>query len=234
MAERIWFVVPAAGASRRLGGAMPKQYLRIAGRTVLEHALGPLLAHAAIAAGAVVIAEDDLHWAGLPEAVRSRVVVAPGGRERADSVLSGLRALESAAPEDWVLVHDAARPCLAGGDLDRLIGQCRPDPVGGLLATPVTDTLKRSGDDQRVLETVAREGLWQAQTPQMFRQGLLLQALTGALAAGECPTDEAAAVERMGLRPRLVEGSTFNIKITRAADVEFAARVLASRPGEST
>ncbi len=224
--------MPAAGASRRLGGAIPKQYLSIGGRTVLEHALGPLLAHRSIVAGAVAIAEDDPHWAKLPDGIRSRVTVAPGGRERADSVLSGLRALESAAPDDWVLVHDAARPCLSAQDLDRLIGQCRTDAVGGLLAMPVADTLKRSGDDGRVLETVAREGLWQAQTPQMFRQEVLLQALIGAIADGERPTDEAAAIERMGLRPLLVEGSPFNIKITRVADVEFAAQVLKSRSGD--
>ena len=176
----------------------------------------------------VVLAEGDTEWATLPAGVRARLATAAGGAERCDSVLSGLRAL-AADEDDWVLVHDAARPCLAREDLARLVEACRGDDVGGLLAVPVADTLKRSGDDQRVLGTVPRERLWQAQTPQMFRHGVLRAALERALAAGDRPGDEATAMERAGHAPLLVEGSPFNIKITRPADLAFAAEVLASR-----
>ena len=221
-------MVPAAGASRRVGGEIPKQYLPLCGSTVLEHALSALLGCAAIAGGVVVLAAGDGHWAGLPASLRSRVRTAPGGRERCHSVYSGLRALD-AAEDDWVLVHDAARPCVDPLDLGRLLDACRDDPVGGLLALPITDTLKRAGQEGRVLGTVPRECLWRAQTPQMFRHGPLTRALEAAIEAGEVPSDEAAAMERIGLSPLLVAGSPFNIKITHAADLEFAATVLASR-----
>jgi 2-C-methyl-D-erythritol 4-phosphate cytidylyltransferase len=230
-AERIWFVVPAAGASRRMASDSPKQYLRIGGRTILEHALAPLLARTDLAGGVVTLAADDSNWPGLPEALRARVAVAPGGAERCESVLSGLRALAGAREGDWVLVHDAARPCLDPADLERLIAECRQDPIGGLLAVPLADTLKRGDEGARVLETVPREGLWRAQTPQMFRCGRLVQALEAALAAGERPTDEAAVIERLGLRPRLVRGSPLNVKVTLPEDLAFAASVLDSRAG---
>ncbi len=233
-AERLWFVVPAAGTSRRMGSELPKQYLRISGRPVLEHALAPLLARRDLAGGVVVLATADAYWSSLPEPLRARVAIAPGGAERCDSVLSGLRALADARQQDWVLVHDAARPCLSAGELDRLITECRSDPVGGLLAVPLADTLKRGDDGARVLETVPREGLWQAQTPQMFRHGRLVQALEAARAAGEQPTDEAAAMERLGLRPRLVRGSPLNVKVTHAEDLAFAEGVLNSRAGGAT
>jgi len=210
---------------------VPKQYLRIAGRTILEHALAPLLARSDVAGGVVTLAADDQYWPGLPAGLRAQVAVAPGGVERCESVLSGLRALARASEGDWVLVHDAARPCLDAADLERLITECRLDAVGGLLAVPLADTLKRGDDDTRVLDTVPREGLWRAQTPQMFRHGRLVQALEAALAAGERPTDEAAAIERLGMRPRLVRGSSLNIKVTHAEDLAFAASVLESRAG---
>lgn len=231
MPNRAWFVVPAAGASRRMGGSTPKQYLPLAGRTVIEHALAPLLATPALAGGVVAIAADDPHWHGLPAALRARVLTVTGGAERCRSVLNGLLALATtAADDDWVLVHDAARPCLTVTDLERLIAACADDEVGGLLAAPVADTLKRAADtDARVVETVARDGLWRALTPQLFRLGLLRRALESALAAGVAPTDEAEAVERLGLRPRLVEGSAQNLKITHPADLELAERLLQQR-----
>lgn len=232
MQDRLWFVVPAAGASRRMDGELPKQYREIAGRTLLEHVLATLLGHAAIAGGVVALAAGDAWWDRLPASLRTRVSVAPGGAERFESVLAGLRALTQAAPADWVLVHDAARPCLSRGELDRLIGECREDAVGGLLAVPVADTLKRGGDDGRVLGTLPREGVWRAQTPQMFRHGRLVQALEAALAAGEQPTDEAAAIECLGLRPRLVRGSALNVKVTLPEDLAFAEWVLRSRGEE--
>jgi 2-C-methyl-D-erythritol 4-phosphate cytidylyltransferase len=229
MAARIWFVVPAAGASRRLGRPVPKQYLELGDRRVLEHSLHLLLSHSSVTGGAVVLSSDDTEWPTLPAELRNRVATAVGGRERCHSVLSGLRALSSAAEDDWVLVHDAARPCLAAADLSRLIDACSGDAVGGLLALPLTDTLKLEGVAGRVGQTLPRERLWRAQTPQMFRRGQLTSALEQAIAAGETPGDEAAAVERLGLKPLLVEGSPLNIKITHPADLEFAASILANR-----
>jgi 2-C-methyl-D-erythritol 4-phosphate cytidylyltransferase len=226
---RIWFVVPAAGASRRLGGPVPKQYQPLAGRCVIEHTLEVLLSHASMAGGVVALSADDTQWPTLPAALRDRVATTVGGRERCHSVLEGLRALSSAGPEDWVLVHDAARPCLGLADLTRLIDTCSGDAVGGLLALPVADTLKLEDGLGRVGKTVPRERLWRAQTPQMFRLGLLTSALDQAIGDGEQPGDEAAAIERLGLRPLLVEGSPLNIKITHPADLAFAAHVLAGR-----
>ena len=228
MAARIWIVVPAAGASRRVGGPVPKQYLQLLGRSVLEWSLRTLLDHPAIEGGVVALADGDDDWNRLPAALRGRVTTTTGGRERCDSVLSGLRAL-AAGNDDWVLVHDAARPCLDPQDLSRLIDACQDDAVGGLLAVPVADTLKRAGKGERVAATVAREGLWRAQTPQMFRLAALRAALEAALAAGEAPGDEATAMERAGHAPLLVEGSPFNIKITRPADLAFAEGVLRTR-----
>jgi 2-C-methyl-D-erythritol 4-phosphate cytidylyltransferase len=224
MAPRLWFVVPAAGASRRMGTGIAKQYLPCRGRTVLEWALAPLLAHARLAGGVVALAADDTGWSRLPAALRERVATTIGGRERADSVLAGLRALPADAG-DWVLVHDAARPCLPRADLDRLIEACEDDAVGGLLALPVADTLKRA-DGPRVAATVAREGLWRAQTPQMFRRGLLERALVASADAGLPPTDEAGAVERLGERPLLVEGSAQNVKVTRPTDLALVEACL--------
>lgn len=231
MRERIWIVVPAAGASRRLSRHVPKQHLEIAGRTVLEHALAPLLAHASVAGGVIVLAPGDEAFGRLPASMQQRLTVAAGGRERCHSVRAGLAALAAATANDWVLVHDAARPCLPREDLERLIDACLDDPVGGLLAVPVADTLKRAASDSRVGSTAPRDGLWRAMTPQMFRFGVLVRALDEAIAAGHAPDDEAAAIERLGLQPRLVEGSPVNIKVTHPADLEFAALVLEARVG---
>lgn len=149
-----------------------------------------------------------------------------------DSVLAGLRTLQArAAADDWVLVHDAARPCLQGNDVDRLMNELRDDAVGGLLAAPVVDTLKRADDGGRSAQTVPREKLWRALTPQMFRRDVLLRALEGAVANGMAVTDEAQAVEALGLRPRLIAGDADNIKITLPEDVHRAARILRSRSG---
>lgn len=222
MSERIWFVIPAAGVSSRFGGPVPKPYLRIAGRSLLEHALRAMLRCPGVAGGVVVTNARDRRWSRLPAALRRRVTTAPGGPLRAGSVLSGLRALSMAAPADWVLVHDAARPCLPDRDLAALLAACRHDRVGGLLALPVTETVKQSDDGRHSSRSVARDGLWRAQTPQLFRYGLLLRALTRAVDGGFAPTDEAAAIENLGLRPLLVEGSSLNIKVTRPADLALA------------
>jgi 2-C-methyl-D-erythritol 4-phosphate cytidylyltransferase len=209
---------------------VPKQYLPLAGGTVIEWALAPLLAHPGCAGIAVALARDDQRWATLAVARDARIRTTVGGGERAESVLAGLRALSGlAAQNDWVLVHDAARPCLSSEDLQRLIEAVRDDEVGGLLATPVVDTLKRSDADKRVLETVARAALWRALTPQMFRYAALVQALTQAAERGVAVTDEAQAIEMLGLHPRLVAGDTDNIKITMAADLQRAQQILLRR-----
>lgn len=211
-------------------GALPKQYLRLAGRSVLEWSLAPLLARDDCAGVVVVLASGDQHWAKLGVARDTRVRTAIGGGERADSVRAGLLALkDEMGADDWVLVHDAARPCLDANELTALIQRVQGDDVGGLLASPLVDTLKRSEDANRVSETVSRAGLWRAMTPQMFRYGILTRALAQAAQGGVAVTDESQAVELLGLRPLLVEGSADNIKVTVAEDLQRAARILAMR-----
>jgi 2-C-methyl-D-erythritol 4-phosphate cytidylyltransferase len=228
--SKYWVIMPAAGSSRRMAGSgPPKQYLQLAGRSVIEWALAPFLERSDCERIVVVVAENDPHWSELPLARHHpKISTALGGAERVDSVRAGLRALVSLADEDdWVLVHDAARPCLRATDLSRLIDELADDGVGGLLAAPVVDTLKRADASDRVLATVPRESLWRALTPQMFRYGVLDRALH-AVRDGAPPTDEAQAVEALGLQPRLVRGDPDNIKITLPEDIERAARVLAS------
>jgi 2-C-methyl-D-erythritol 4-phosphate cytidylyltransferase len=216
--------MPAAGVGRRFGAERPKQYAPLLGRTVIEWALTPFLADPRCAGAVVVLARDDPYWAAIAPPT---VLVAGGGQERSHSVRNGLAALAGrASPEDWVLVHDAARPCLPRQDLDRLLGELAGHAVGGLLATPAADTLKRSDASREVQETVDRAGLWRALTPQMFRHGRLCAALDAAHAAGRIPTDEAQAMEWLGDRPRLVEGAAANLKVTGAADLAIAAALL--------
>jgi 2-C-methyl-D-erythritol 4-phosphate cytidylyltransferase len=222
VAERIWFLIAAAGRATRFGGPVPKPYLRIGGKTLLEHCLRTLGAVKGVAGGVAVLANGDRRFERLPASLRRRVVAVAGGPTRALSVLNGLQALITADEEDWVLVHDAARPCLQVRDVERLVAACRPDPVGGLLAVPVADTVKQADEARRSLRSLPRASLWRAQTPQMFRHGRLVRALTQALTEGFDPTDEAAAVERLGLRPLLVEGSPLNVKVTTPADLAFA------------
>ncbi len=226
MSERIWFVIAAAGASSRFGGSVPKPYLRIAGRSLLEHALRALARVPGLAGGVVVTTPVDRRFPRLPASVRRGVTRVSGGPTRSASVLNGLQALVSAEPDDWVLVHDAARPCVPPADLSALIAECHRNAVGGLLAVRVTDTLKRADAEDHSIGTVPRDGLWRAQTPQMFRHGRLLRALQRAQSRGLDATDEAAAVEGLGLKPRLVEGSLLNIKVTRPADLVLAAAAL--------
>lgn len=224
-----WAVIPAAGSSRRMGpGAIPKQYLTLRGRCVLEWSAAPFLARPDCAGVVVVLAADDRRWQTLELSRHSRVSTILGGAERSASVQQGLQALRDRAGEgDWVLVHDAARPCLGRDDLNQLIATVQADDVGGLLASPVIDTLKRSDGAGRVAETVSRADLWRALTPQMFRYGVLDRALTQAASAHVSVTDEAQAVELLGLRPRLVAGSADNIKITVPADLARAEQILA-------
>jgi 2-C-methyl-D-erythritol 4-phosphate cytidylyltransferase len=220
--ERIWFVIAAAGAAKRFGGSIPKPYLKIGGKTLIEHSLRALESLPGVAGGAVVLAPGDRRFRLLPARVRHSVVTTAGGPTRALSVLNGLKALVNAADDDWVLVHDAARPCLPRHDLEALVTGCSGDPVGGLLAVPVADTVKKADAEGRAERTVSRDALWRAQTPQMFRRGRLQLALTRARERGLDVTDEASAIEWLGLRPKLIEGSSLNIKITRPTDLVFA------------
>lgn len=226
---RAWAVVPAAGSGRRMGAEVAKQYLSLCGRPVLSHALAPLLSCERIVAVVLVVAPGDHRWAEIVTP-GERLLIAAGGAERCNSVLGGLEALAGrAAEDDWVLVHDAARPCLSGEELEQLFAALGEDPVGGLLATPLADTLKTADAAGRVARTLPREGLWRALTPQMFRYGLLHKALAGAISAGMVVTDEAAAMEHAGYQPALVAGDAANIKITGPADLALAAAVLRGR-----
>ncbi len=227
-----WALVPAAGVGQRMGSAVPKQYLNLAGRPVLAHALATLLDHPRLAGVVVAIGAEDERWPPVAASLATdkplRVVT--GGAERCHSVLKGLEALRQwADPTDWVLVHDAARPCLTPGDLDRLIATLADDPIGGLLAVPVRDTLKQADGSGRSAATVDRSQLWHALTPQMFRLTMLHEALHAALARGLQVTDEAAAMEAAGFAPRLVEGRADNLKITRPEDLALAEFYLTRR-----
>ncbi|TBU95528.1 2-C-methyl-D-erythritol 4-phosphate cytidylyltransferase [Stutzerimonas kirkiae] len=220
-------VLPAAGIGSRMRADRPKQYLQVAGRSILEHTLDCFLGHPGLRGLVVCLAPDDPFWLRLACAGDPRILRAQGGRERAGSVRNGLQCLleHGACLDDWVLVHDAARPNLARSDLDHLLDALANDPVGGLLAVPVRDTLKRIGADGRVSETIDRTPIWQAYTPQMFRLGMLRDSLGAALAAGVAITDEASALEWAGLSARLIEGRADNLKVTRPEDLDWLRRL---------
>ncbi len=223
----LWAVVPAAGVGRRMGADRPKQYLPLAGRTVIEHSLRALLAHPRVVGAVVAIGADDPYWHRLDLTFVKPITTVVGGAERCDSVLNGLRSLTHEPPaEQWVLVHDAARPCLQPSDVDALIEVGTQDAIGGILATPVRDTIKRSNQAGRIDATVDRTTLWQAQTPQLFRLGMLIHALELSMARGLKVTDEASAMEQAGWAPLLVTGRADNIKITRQEDLAVAERFL--------
>jgi len=216
-------VVPAAGSGSRMGAATPKQYLPLRGMPMLWHTVHALLRQSRISRVYVVIDEYDAHFdqLDLTTTLAPAVTLRLGGDTRARTVLNALESLISTlAEDDWVMVHDAARPCLDGAAIERLLQAVVDDPVGGLLAIPVRDTLKRARPDGRVDATVPREHFWQAQTPQMFRFGLLLRALRQADLT--VATDEASAIEGLGVHPRLVMGSARNLKVTYPEDVALA------------
>ena len=218
-----WVVIPAAGVGSRMQADRPKQYLPLGGRCLIEHTLDCFLDQPGLQGLVVCLSMEDGWWPDLPCASNPRITRTAGGKERADSVLNGLNELLAlgAAEGDWVLVHDAARPNLAESDLHKLLHTLKDDAVGGLLAVPVRDTLKLAGPDGRVSSTPDRSLFWQAYTPQMFRLGALRSALSDALAAGTTITDEASAMEWAGQAPRLVEGRSDNIKVTRPEDLEY-------------
>jgi 2-C-methyl-D-erythritol 4-phosphate cytidylyltransferase / 2-C-methyl-D-erythritol 2,4-cyclodiphosphate synthase len=226
--RRVWAIVPAAGHGVRFAasteGSAPKQYAPLHGATVLEWSLRALLAEPRVHAVVVAVAADDAHWPGIAARLNSsKLQTTIGGVTRQETVANGLEFLAThAAADDWVLVHDAARPCLNAADLEALL-----DAVGGdgaVLAAPIVDTVKRELGQH--VATVDRQGLWRALTPQVFAFAQLRHALKEASLAGITVTDEAQAIERMGLRPALVQGSPFNVKITRGADLSIAAKIL--------
>jgi 2-C-methyl-D-erythritol 4-phosphate cytidylyltransferase len=224
---RYFALIPAAGIGARLGAGCPKQYLPLAGKPMLLHVLETFAALPKIAHCYLVVSADDGYIADIlresPQLNGHVTVLFNGGATRQASVLNGLQAMrEQIKDDDWVLVHDAARPGLTASMVDQLIAQLQDDAVGGLLAMPVVDTLKRSSAESRVAATVPRAGLWAAQTPQMFRYSLLCQALGQALDV----TDEASAIEALGLAPKLVEGSIRNFKVTLPQDMQLAELLL--------
>ena len=234
MTARYWAVIPAAGSGARMGGSIPKQYLSLAGHTVIEHVLGILEAEPHIAGITVAVAADDPYWQRyLLKPRKQPVRIASGGETRAHSVLNSLISLrDELKDDDWVLVHDAARPCLHPRDLSLIIQVLGTDPVGGILARPMTDTLKRVNDEQQVTGTLDRSDVWRAFTPQMFRYKLLMNALEATIRSGDIPTDEASAMERQKHEVRVVAGRSDNIKITRPDDIPLAEAILAHRAGE--
>ncbi len=224
MESRRWLVMPAAGRGARFGADFPKQYALLGGRMVIERALACFEGMPGLAGVVVALSADDTQMQiryspGVP------VHFVTGGATRAESVMAALEWLREGPAEDadWVLVHDAARPLLSAADRDRLVASCEQDGVGGLLAVQVVDTLKQASTDGRSERTVSRDGLWRAQTPQMFRLGALSDALEQ---AGPEVTDEAAAMEVAGVRPLLVPGSARNMKITTAADLKLAESLI--------
>jgi 2-C-methyl-D-erythritol 4-phosphate cytidylyltransferase len=211
-----------------MGVEHPKQYLDICGQPMIWHAIRAFEQHAAIVQVFVVISPDDGWWDGYDWSIFSKLVVLRcGGETRAESVLNGLRACAAeVSADDWMLVHDAARPCLSPELLDKLLAELDSDSVGGILAAPVADTLKRQAPDGRIAETVPRAGLWGAQTPQMFRHDMLTRALE---IVGAEVTDEASAIEALGLAPKLVESDLTNLKVTYPRDLDVAAWLLGQR-----
>ena len=234
MPAKAYALIPAAGSGSRVGAALPKQYLEIAGRPLLYHSLRALVRHPRIEQVFVVLAQRDEQFARCDwREFGARIEpLYCGGETRAASVFNGLLAARDTVGEsDWMLVHDAARPCLHRDELDRLLGDLDGDETGGLLAVPVADTLKRANREGRVAATEPRDGLWLAQTPQMFRYRLLIEALRKADPA--VATDEARAVEGLGLKPKLVMGNTSNIKVTFPEDLALAALIIASQAGSA-
>ena len=229
---RCWAVLPAAGIGSRMGAELPKQYMAVAGATLLEHSLRALLSCEQISGVIVALHADDARAAKMPIFQDPRIQMVSGAEQRNGSVLAGLDALIShAALHDWVLVHDAARPCLQAHDIMRLIATVTANETGGILAEKMVDTVKQASADARVLRTLDRATLWRAQTPQMFRLDELREALQQAQAQGLAVTDEASAMEMAGYPVQLVAGSAGNLKVTVPADLPLAAWYLQTQNG---
>ncbi|MAS81213.1 MAG: 2-C-methyl-D-erythritol 4-phosphate cytidylyltransferase [Legionellales bacterium] len=218
---KYWVVIPAAGEGLRMGVDKPKQYISINNKTIIEHTIDCFIYREEIEKIIVAISKEDEFWSTLEISDHDKIMTVSGGKERYQSVLNSLKMLSSEAEDDdWVMVHDAARPCLNQSAIDRLIIQLKGHDIGGILAMPCRDTMKRSNDTGEIDETVERQSLWHAQTPQMFKYGKLLLAIQDALKNKAVVTDEAMAVERLGFKPMLVLGHQGNIKLTYKDDLE--------------
>jgi len=234
--QRYWGIIPASGVGQRMGGELPKQYLTLHDKTLLQHAIERMVNHPRIAGVVVAVAATDDRWRALENSFGDQVHWVTGGVERHNSVLNALCALSKIAPPDaWALVHDAARPCLRSDDIDHLIDEVERDSViGGILATPVSDTMKRVNQTGGIVETVNRNGLWRALTPQMFGVEMLIAAIEYAMKQDFPITDEASAIESLGHSPKVVAGHPDNIKITIPQDLELAHLYLKTQQSEAT
>ena len=225
---RIWAVIPAAGVGKRYGSEIPKQYLPLSGMPVLLHSINKFVKFDEIEEVLVALNPDDTFWPKLNFS-HPKVKTIHGGSERCDSVNRALVELSGRAEnEEWILVHDAARPCIRDFDVKKIIEIVHNEDVGGLLACPILDTIKEVGDNLDVLKTIPREKLWSAMTPQIFQYELLKKAMNAVLVAGRSVTDEASAIELIGLTPRVVEGDKTNIKITHPQDMVLAESIINS------
>jgi len=223
----VWAVVPAAGIGSRMQADRPKQYLDLEGKPVIEHTLGRLASHPKIKGIIVAVAENDPWWSQCDHDYDCPIHIVSGGVERADSVLNALIELSRFSDEDpWVLVHDAARPCLRHQDINTMLSTLSSHAVGGILGIPVNDTVKRANADNVITETISRQGLWRASTPQMFHLKLLKNALISAKKQSLVVTDEASAIELAGFQAVMVEGHADNIKITFPQDLALASLYL--------
>ena len=228
--QNIWVIIPAAGVGRRMGANVPKQYLLLNDKPVIEYTLNIFDSCEWVSEIVIAISKEDEYWQSINCGVTKPVHKVEGGKERCDSVLNGLKYLQDKAqPNDWVLVHDAARPCLRKEDLALLLNTLQDHEVGGILAIQVRDTMKRSMINNTIKDTVERENLWHALTPQMFRFGLLMDSIESALNEDKMITDEASAIELAGFHPLLVEGHADNLKITRPEDLALAAFYLSQQ-----
>lgn len=218
-----WAVIPAAGLGTRMDSNTPKQYLKIYNHTILEHSIQPILAHPGLEFMMVSLNPNDIFWKSLRSSANPKIIRVSGGSERVDSVKNALEYMHMIGVPDsvWVLVHDSARPNLSANDLDALISGAANDPVGAILAAPMKNTLKMSTRLDRVLKTISRELVWEAYTPQMFQLGYLRRGIEKALLSGVPITDESSAIEQLGLEPKLIEGRSDNIKITKYEDLEW-------------
>lgn len=228
--QACWVIIPAAGQGARMQASSPKQYFSLGAQTILEHSLKVFVNLPFVQRVVVALSKEDVYWSGLAICHNPKIMTVEGGLSRAHSVLNGLLALSHHAHQnDWVMVHDAVRPCVRRDDVERLWHNLQDDAVGGLLGYPVTDTLKKVDEQVRVSTTMSRANLWHALTPQMFRYSMLSQALQHGLKEGAMITDEASAIEALGHQPRMIEGCRDNIKVTLMSDLALAERILESR-----
>ena len=225
--ENCWVIIPAAGSGKRFGSEKPKQYLTIGFKTVLEHSLNAFMALPEITGIIVVTADADPYWPQIQLATHKPIDQIIGGEERCHSVYNGLNHLLTRSTKiDWVMVHDAARPCVTSQDIKLLYSECQKSRRSGILASPVTDTLKRSGIDQQIQQTVDRQELWRALTPQMFPFDELYRSLKSCIEQQRIVTDDAQALEHRGVEVRIIEGRSDNIKVTHAEDFPLAEIIL--------